>query len=187
MEKIQVGIDTTCYPMPCSLVGMNVGGKATFLTVAWFSMVNVNPRYLMIALGKSHYSNPGIRENGAFSLNIPSVSMVEATDYCGMVSGRKFDKAALFDVFYGRLATAPMIKECPYNVECKLVQVVELPGDELFIGEIVAAYSDERYLTDGVPDLQKMNPLVLAMPGKKYISLGSEVGRAWEIGKRLIK
>jgi flavin reductase (DIM6/NTAB) family NADH-FMN oxidoreductase RutF len=186
MEKIEIGIEATCYPMPCSLVGMNVEGKPNFLTVAWFSKVNVKPPYIMVALGKSHYSNPGIKENKTFSLNIPSAAMAEATDYCGIVSGKKYDKASLFGVFYGKLKTAPMIRECPYNLECRLVQTVDLPGDELFIGEIVAAYSDERYLTNGLPDLQKMKPFVLAMPQRKYVSLGKQFGAAWEMGKGLI-
>jgi len=186
MEKIQMSTETICYPMPCSLVGVNVGGKPNYLTVAWFSMVNVKPPYLMIALGKAHYTNPGIKENGTFSVNIPSVAMADVTDYCGIVSGKKYDKSTKFETFYGKLKTAPMIKECPYNVECKVVQTADLPADELFIGEIVAAYSDERYLVNGVPDLRKIAPFTLSMPDRKYIALGSEVGPAWEMGKKLI-
>ena len=186
MEKNKLSTESICYPMPCSLVGANVGGKPNYLTIAWFSMVNSKPPYLMIALGKAHYTNPGIKENGTFSVNVPSVAMAEVTDYCGLVSGKKHSKATLFETFYGKLKTAPMIKECPYNVECKLVQTVDLPADELFIGEIIAAYSDERYLTKGLPDLHKIAPLVLSIPERKYLALGAEVGSAWEMGKKLI-
>jgi flavin reductase (DIM6/NTAB) family NADH-FMN oxidoreductase RutF len=186
MEKIEIGIDAISYPMPCSLVGTKVEGKANFLTVAWFSMVNFKPPCIMAALGKSHHSNPGIKESKAFSINIPSVSMAEVTDYCGLVSGKKFDKAASFEVFYGKLGT-PMIKECPYNFECKLVQTVDLPADELFIGEIVTAYSDERYLTNGVPDMAKIQPFILNMPQTTFYGLGAPAGRAWAMGKSLIK
>ena len=186
MEKIELSSQTICYPMPCSLVGVNVGGKANYLTVAWFSMVNFKPPYLMIALGKSHYTNPGIRENGTFSLNIPSAAMADVTDYCGIVSGKKYDKAKMFETFYGKLKTAPMIKECPFNVECKVIQTVDFTVDELFIGEIIASYSDERYLTDGVPDMRKIAPFILSMPERKYLTLGAEVGPAWEMGKKFI-
>ena len=186
-EKKEIGADNICYPMPCSLVGVNVAGKATFLAVAWFSMVNVKPPYLMLALAKGHYSNPGITENGTFSVNIPSVSMAEATDFCGIVSGKKHDKSKVFEVFYGRLKTAPMIKECPYSLECRLVKNVELPGDELFIGEVVAAYTDERFMTGGVPDLVKMKPFILSMADRRYVALGDEIGKAWELGKKLLK
>ena len=186
MEKIQIKMESIPYPMPCSLVGVNVGGKPNYLTVAWFSMVNFKPPYLMIALGKSHYTNPGIKENGTFSLNIPSAAMADVTDYCGIVSGKKYDKAKMFETFYGKLKTAPMIKECPFNVECKVIQRVDFTVDELFIGEIMASYSDERYLMDGVPDMRKIAPLILSMPERKYLTLGAEVGPAWEMGKKLI-
>ncbi len=186
VDKIEVAANVACYPMPCSIVGTIVDGKPNFLTIAWFSMVNLKPPYIMLALGDGHYSNPGIEANGTFSLNIPSAALMEATDYCGIVSGKKYDKSGVFDVFYGKLKTAPMITECPYSVECRVVKVVELQGDRLFIGEVVAAYSEQRYVTDGVPDLAKMKPFVLAMPNHKYLGLGEAIGNAWEAGKKLL-
>jgi flavin reductase (DIM6/NTAB) family NADH-FMN oxidoreductase RutF len=187
MAKIEVSAERLFYPMPCSLVGANVGGKANFLTVAWFTMVNPKPACVMVTLNKDHYTNAGITENGTFSINIPSAGLVEKVDYCGIVSGRKIDKSAIFGTFYGNLKTAPMIKECPFNVECRLIQTVELPMEQLFIGEIVAAYSEEQYLTDGLPDMAKMNPLLLIQPRKMYAAVGADVAPAWEIGKKMIK
>ena len=187
MEKVETGIRNISYPMPISILGAKVGDKVNFLTVAFFSVVSLKPPHILAALGKSHYTNIGIRETGVFSINIPSVSMAEATDYCGMVSGKQVDKSAVFDVFYGKVDKAPMIKDCPYNLECKLIQTVDLPSDDLFIGEVIAAYSDNRYLTDGVPDMTKINPLILSMPQMTYLSLGSSVGKAWNMGKARIK
>ena len=97
------------------------------------------------------------------------------------------DKSDLFDSFYGKLETAPMIRECPFSAECRLVQTVELPGEELFIGEIVAAYCDEGCLTEGAPDQKKGNPFVLLMPDRKYLALGQEIGPAWKMGKKFMK
>jgi flavin reductase (DIM6/NTAB) family NADH-FMN oxidoreductase RutF len=186
MEKIELSTQTVCYPMPCVLVGANVRGKPNYLTVAWFSMVNMKPPYLMVALNKAHYTNSGIKENGTFSINIPTATMADIIDYCGLVSGKDYNKAKVFQTFYGKLRTAPMVKECPFNVECKVVQTVNFPGNELFIGEIIASYSDERYLTEGLPDLRKIAPFILSTPKPKYLALGAEVGPAWEIGKKLI-
>jgi flavin reductase (DIM6/NTAB) family NADH-FMN oxidoreductase RutF len=80
-----------------------------------------------------------------------------------------------------------MIKDCPYNLECRLVKTVDLPVDELFIGEIVAAYSDNIYLTDGIPDMTKIKPFVLSMPQTTFYSIGEAVGQAWGMGKNRIK
>lgn len=187
MTKIEIVGGRAFYPMPCSVVGADIDGKANYLTIAWFSMVNPDPPYLAVAMGKSHYTNSGIKANSTFSVNIPSVDMAEKVDYCGVVSGRKFDKAAIFETFYGKLETAPMIREFPFNAECRVVQIVELPAEELFIGEIIMAYCNENCLTGGVPDLKKMNPFVLSMSDKRYWALGQDIGAAWEIGKKLIK
>ncbi len=187
MQKIEVAAERICYPMPCSLVGANVGGKANFITIAWFTMVNPKPPYVLATMNTAHSTNQGVKENGTFSVNIPSVDIVEKTDYCGLVSGRKYDKSTVFDTFYGRLRTAPMIAESAFSAECRLVQTVDLPMEELFIGEIVGAYSEERYMTDGIPDLKKMKPFILMQTQKQYTGLGPDIAPAWEAGRKLIK
>ena len=156
MDKINLGSTIPAYPMPVSLVGTHVNGKPNFMTVAWFSMVSYNPPRIAIALGKGHYTNPGIKENKTFSVCLPSLDMVEITDYCGIVSGKKTDKSEIFGLFYGELKTAPMIKDCPLNMECKLVEIVESASNEILIGEIIGTYTEEKFLTEGKFDFGKM-------------------------------
>jgi len=187
MNKIEITTETILYPMPCSIVGATVNKKPNYLAVAWFTMVNPKPPCIGISLGKIHYTNSGIKESGSFSINIPSATMVGVTDYCGIVSGKKYDKAKSFETFYGKTGNAPMIQECPYNMECRLIDVVDFPASELFIGEIMAVYSDERYLTDGAPDIKKIDPLVLSMPERSYLTLGEHIAEAWDVGKKLIR
>jgi flavin reductase (DIM6/NTAB) family NADH-FMN oxidoreductase RutF len=110
--------------------------------------------------------------------------MVEITDYCGIVSGKKSDKSRIFELFYGELKTAPMIKDCPLNMECMLVEIVESGSNEIFIGDIVGTYTEERFLTDGKMDFKKMKPLVLSQPDTSYWNLGQQVAKAWSIGKK---
>ena len=110
--------------------------------------------------------------------------MVEITDFCGIVTGKKTDKSEIFDVFYGELKTAPLIKECPLSMECKLVDTVVSGLNEIFIGEIVGTYTEERFLTDGKLDFGKMKPFILSQPDTAYWSLGEPVAKAWSIGKK---
>jgi len=184
MEKKDIGAKNFWYPMPITLVGANVNGKPNYLTIAFCGMVNLRPPAISVALNKAHYTNSGIRENKTFSVNIPSAEMAKITDYCGLVSGSKVDKSKLFETFYGKLKTAPMIRECPLNLECKLVQTLEFSVDEVFVGEIIAAYAEERYLTNGLPDIKKINPIVFSMHDNNYWKVGDLVGRAWNIGKK---
>ena len=170
--------------MPVSLVGAHVDGKANFLAVAWFSMVSYKPPRIAIALGKGHYTNPGIKENKTFSVCLPSEDMAEITDYCGIVSGKKTDKSEIFNLFYGELNTAPMIIDCPLNMECTLVEIVESSLNEIFIGEIVGTYTEERFLTDGKSDFKKTKPLILSQPDTSYWRIGEPLAKAWSIGKK---
>jgi flavin reductase (DIM6/NTAB) family NADH-FMN oxidoreductase RutF len=187
MEKIELAPGRVPYPMPCSLVGANIKGKPNYLAIAWFTMANPNPPFVLVAMNKAHYTNSGVRENGTFSINIPSAAITDRMDYCGLVTGHKTDKSDVFETFYGKLKTAPMIKECACNVECQLERTVDLPMEELFIGEIVAVYSEERYLTEGVPDLRKINPVLLIQSQRRYATLGEDIGPAWEMGNKLKK
>lgn len=184
MEKINLGSTIPVYPMPVSLVGAHVNGKPNFLAIAWFTMAGYNPPMIAISLGKGHYTNPGIKENEAFSVCLPSEDMVEITDYCGIVSGKKTDKSGIFDVFYGELKTAPMIKDCPLCMECKLDKVVDNGRNEMFIGQIMGVYTEERFLTEGKLDFNKMKPLILSQPDTSYWKLGEKIADAWSIGKQ---
>ncbi len=168
--------------MPTTLVGATVEGKANFMAVAWVSRVNMTPPMIAIAVRQGRHTRKGIVANNTFSVCIPSVEMEKVTDYCGVESGSRSDKSRLFDVFYGELGTAPMIAECPVNMECRLLQVVELPTHGVFIGEIVAAYSEERFLIDGKPDVLKTNPMLLTLPDRRYWALGDQVGSAYQDG-----
>ena len=186
MAKTSFNLRTTAYPMPVVLVGADVGGKPNFMAVAWFSKVNSDPPMMMVAIGKRQYTGEGIVENGCFSVNLPGGDLVTETDYCGIVSGRAEDKARLFDVFYGESGAAPMIRGCPVNYELRLAETVELPGTNVFIGEIVGAYVDEERRSGQVPDVPLVEPFMLVQsPPSQYFGLGPRLADAFEAGKKL--
>jgi flavin reductase (DIM6/NTAB) family NADH-FMN oxidoreductase RutF len=187
MEKIKLDKNSFLFPMPMVLVGAVVDGRANFMAVGWVSRVNFDPPMMAVALGKFHYTNTGIHKNKAFSVNIPGIALMEKVDYCGIVSGEKTDKSKIFDIFYGELPAAPMIRECPLSLECRLVNTVDLPTNSLFIGEIVGAYSEKRYLTEGKPDIRKISPFTLTMPDNNYWKIGENAGKAWSVGKNFGK
>jgi len=182
MEKIKVGTDFSGYPVPTVLVGAEVKGQANFMAVGWVTRVNMKPPMIAVGLNMDHYTPKGIEESGSFSVNVPGPDLLEKTDYCGIVSGRDVDKSSLFSVFYGDLGNAPMIQECPLCIECRLLEVYRLPSNGLFVGEVVAVYTEERYLTDGQPDIRKMKPFVLTSPDAYYCSVGERLGKAWNVG-----
>ncbi len=185
MKKKLDGINVL-YPTPTVLVGAMVDGKPNYITIAHIGIVNhAKPYLISLSMGKVHHTNPGIRENKAFSVNIPSENLVVETDYAGLVSGKKTDKSDLFEIFYGELENAPMIKECPLNMECRLYDTYDTPTHDLFIGEIVETYADESVLTEGKVDLTKLKPLLFDMSSVKYWSVGDVIAGCWNVGKQL--
>jgi flavin reductase (DIM6/NTAB) family NADH-FMN oxidoreductase RutF len=182
-NKIDLGAGVASYPMPVVLVGAIVKGKPNFLAIGWFVNAGYKPPKVAVVLNKAHYTNQGIKENKTFSVCIPSENMMEATDYCGLVSGSSVDKSRVFDVFYGKLKTAPMIADCPVSLECKLDKIVDTGQHEIFIGEVVSTYTEENYLTEGTVDLHKTKPFILLHKERTYYTLGEPKGKAFSVGK----
>lgn len=183
-----IGPVNALYPMPTTLVGATVNGKPNFLAVAHVGILNHGtPQYLSIGLSKVHHSNPGIHANRTFSICMPSEDLMVETDYCGIMTGKKTDKAALFDLFYGELATAPMIRQCPVNMELKLHDVMDFPTHDIFIGELVQTYAEDHVLSEGKVDIAKLRPLLFDMASIQYWRLGAAVGKCWNVGKKLKK
>jgi flavin reductase (DIM6/NTAB) family NADH-FMN oxidoreductase RutF len=187
MSKVKLGPQTLIYPKPAFLVGADVDRKPNFLTVAWGGIACGSPPMVSVAIRKNRYTLMGIKQNMAFSLNVPSRDYVVETDYCGITSGAKTDKVADcgFQVFYGDLAGAPMIEECPVNLECKVDRILDLGSHYLVIGEIMEAHVSGDCLTDGKPDVRKIQPIayITGQPGN-YYCMGENVGEAFSIGKK---
>jgi flavin reductase (DIM6/NTAB) family NADH-FMN oxidoreductase RutF len=185
MSKVNLGQRALIYPAPAVLVGANVAGKANFMTAAFCGIVNGQPPMVSTSLQHHRYTLVGIKENDTFSVNIPSVDIMTETDYCGIVSGNKTDKVAdcKFSLFYGKLTTAPMIDQCPINLECKVVHILNLGTHALVIGQVEDTFITESCLTDGKPDVEKIKPFLSAMG--QYREFGKTIGTSHILGKQL--
>jgi flavin reductase (DIM6/NTAB) family NADH-FMN oxidoreductase RutF len=181
MEKMKLGPMPYMSVMPILLVGANVRGKPNYMTAAWATVACMAPPMVCVAINKARYTAKGIEENKTFSLNVPSASQVVETDHCGLVSGSLEDKSGVFESFYGSLKTAPMAKECPVTIECMLFKSIDCGSHLLHIGQIVEIYADKTCMTDGKPDITKINPIVYAQA--TYFEVGKQVDRAFFAGK----
>ncbi len=191
MKKIALGPQTLIYPMPAFLIGANVGEKPNFMTAAWSGIAASTPPMITVALQPHRYTMKGIRENGVFSVNVASAELAAETDYCGLVSGTtKADKvkACNFTIFYGELKNAPLIEQCPVNLECKVVHTLALGSHTLVVGQIEEVYVSEDCMTDGEPDQTKIDPLLYVTGANKaYFRIGEKIGPAFKIGMEIKK
>ena len=185
MEKVKIGALTLVYPTPAFLIGTNVAGKPNFMTAAWSGIACSEPPMISVAIRHPRYTLKGMYENMSFSVNVPSASQVKEVDFCGIKSGAKEDKvkACNFKVFYGKVETAPMVEQCPVNLECRIAHMLNLGSHMLVVGRIEEVYVSGDCITDGHPDVKKIRPLLWTMlPANVYQELGEVAGKAFKIG-----
>jgi flavin reductase (DIM6/NTAB) family NADH-FMN oxidoreductase RutF len=182
--KTKLGKRNALYPMPTVLVGMLVDGRPNFITVAHVGIMDLTT--ISISVKREHYSDKGIKKTKEFSINIPSARLVKEVDFCGMFSGERADKSDLFHVFAGKATDAPMIDECPLNMECRVVKTLDYSGHDVFIAEIVETHCDDDVLVDGKVDPGKLDPILFFMEDRGYHSLGGKIAAAWSAGEELL-
>lgn len=188
MVKILMGPQMVLGTRPVFLVGANVDDKPNFMAVGACGVANLEPPMISVAIRHGRYTLKGIRQNMTFSVNVPPVDLVKETDYCGLVSGSKVNKveACQFNVFYGKLNNAPLIGQCPVNLECGVVHVLNLGSHSLIVGRIEETHISENCLTDGKPDANKIKPFISAPePDSKYLALGQIIAESHSIGREL--
>lgn len=176
------------YPMPALLVGANVDDKPNFMACAWCGIVNSEPPMLSVSLRPARYTLRGIEQNMTFSVNVPTAEWIRETDYCGIVTGAEADKVEVcqFKVFYGQLNNAPLIEQCPVNLECTVEHVLELVSHKLIVGKIVETHVSEDCLTEGKPDVNKIKPFIYVRSAtRQYQAFGEVLGRAHLIGEEI--
>jgi flavin reductase (DIM6/NTAB) family NADH-FMN oxidoreductase RutF len=183
MDKSKLGPQTLLFPMPATLIGAQVDSKPTYMTAAWCAIAAHEPPSVAVAIRQERYTLKGVREKGTFSVNVPSSSMVKEVDYCGLYSGRKRDKSQIFTTFYGELETAPLIEECPVNLECRAIHYLDLGSHTLVVGEIIQTYVTGNCLTDNRVDPGNIDPLIYIPGTSKYHRLGEVIAPAFAIGR----
>lgn len=138
------------YPLPAVMVSCgDKEGNANIVTIAWTGTVCTNPAMLYISLRPERHSYQMIKETGEFVVNLTTKDLVYATDYCGVRSGRdvdKFKEMKLTKQKAEKLMYAPIIKESPVSIECKVVEIKELGTHHMFLAQVLAVDIDERYM-----------------------------------------
>jgi flavin reductase (DIM6/NTAB) family NADH-FMN oxidoreductase RutF len=190
IKKTQFGKVPLIYPIPIILAGALVHGKPNFETLGDVGIMGIKPPIVYISSGVHHYTNIGILEHGTFSINFPSTSLLTKTDYCGVVSGHEIDKSQLFDLFYGELETAPMIEECPVNLECKVIKEFSILHRQVFIGDVVQTYVNKDLIIESkgrkqIGDMTKLDPIIYALDNR-YYSIGKPIGIGYQESKKLL-
>ena len=169
---------TLLMPVPAVMVSCaDSKGKANIITIAWAGTINSEPPMLSISVRPNRFSYHIIEGTKEFVVNIPDKNTVFATDLCGVKSGRAEDKFLLTGLSKGKASTvsAPIILECPMNLECKVRQQINLGSHTMFIAEITAVQVSSNLINkDGKFDIEKAETIGFAHGN--YFKLGKKLG-----------
>lgn len=178
MSKIKWKAGTFEYPIPAVMVSCGDMEKSNILTVAWTGIINTNPPMVYISVRQSRYSYNIIKENMEFVINLTTERLANATDWCGVKSGANVDKFKEMKLTKEKanMVKAPLIKESPVSIECRVKKIVPLGSHDMFIAEVLCIDADEEYIDEnGAFDISKCKLLAYANGG--YYSLGKKIGK----------
>ena len=184
-----IGAKTIVYPTPVFIVGTyDKDGRPNAMNAAWAGICCSSPPCVSIALRKATYTYGNIVEQKAFTISIPSQDFVREADYFGIATGRTEDKffTAGLTPEKSDLVNAPYVKEFPLSLECKLLHTLEIGLHTQFIGEILDVKAEENVLgDDGLPQIEKIKPLIFSPSNQSYYGLGEYLGKAFSLGKAI--
>jgi len=179
MRKVTLDRAASLMPVPVILLSsVAEDGSMNLMTVSWAGVACSTPPVVSVAIRPERHSYGLIRETGEFVLNLPSASLLRTVDFCGTVSGRhvaKFAEARLTPI-PGLKVRAPMIRECPINLECVVRNSLVLGSHVLFLAEVVALHADEEVVENGGVIIGRVAPLAYDPFGGDYWSLKEVVG-----------
>lgn len=166
--KFELKPQTIFSPVPVVMVSCGTMENANIISVAWTGIVNSEPPLVYVSIRPTRKSYEIIKEEREFIINIPNENLVWQVDFCGTKSGKNIDKfkEASLQKEKGKLVKAPLIKECPINLECKVKEIKSLGSHDMFIAEIINIHADEEFIENGKLNYDKMN--LLSYMGNKY-------------------
>ena len=175
------------YPLPAVMVSTaDTKGNDNIITVAWTGTICTDPAMLYISVRPERYSYHMLKESGEFVVNLTTEQLARATDWCGVRSGRDYDKWREMKLTRGKaekLSYAPTIAESPVNIECKVTEVKELGSHHMFLAEVMAVQVDEKYMEKNGKFALNSTGLLTYSHGEYHV-LGKPLGRfGWSVKK----
>ena len=189
MTKVSWKAGTMLAPLPPALISCGTVQKPNVMTAAWSGIICTEPTLVYVSIRPSRFSNELIRKSGEFVINVPTVDMAKAVDFCGVRSGRDTDKFKQTGLIAAKSSAveAPQIEQSPVSLECKVKEITPFGTHDMFLAEVVAVDIDEKYL-DKSSALRLDRAGLLAYAHGFYYALGRKIGKfGWSVEKKSTK
>lgn len=187
MEKISFKPGTLLAPLPVIMASIGQNPEEyNIITIAWTGIINSEPPMTYISVRKSRHSHSLLVKNKEYVINLPSENLTFATDLCGVKSGKDINKfeAQKLTPIPADIIKAPMIKECPINIECRVVDIISYPSHDMFVSEILKVHADENLMDDNGRLQVEKAQLISYIHGEYY---GQKTKRLGTFGYSIMK
>lgn len=178
---------TMVYPLPAVLVSCGDERESDLMTAAWTGTICSEPPMCYVSIRKSRKCHEIISRTGEFVINLTNVKMSRVTDWCGVKSGRDYDKWAETGLTRGKSEKikAPTVEQSPISIECKVVEVKELGSHDMFVAEVVNVQADEKYINEKTGAFDEKRADLMAYSHGHYYTIGKKIGKyGWTVEKR---
>lgn len=180
---------TMVYPLPAAIISCGIlPENYNLITVSWIGTISTNPPMCYISIRPERYSYHLIKQAGEFVINLTNEEMAYAADWCGVKSGRDHNKFEEMKLTPGiaELVNAPIIKESPLCIECKIKDIIPLGSHDMFIAQVVNIQANKKYIDPETDSLDMAKAKLIAYSHGHYYKLGQEIGKfGWTVNKKL--
>ncbi len=171
---------TLIYPLPAVMVSCGEEPPDyNIITISWTGTLCTDPPLCYISVRPGRHSYEIIKKNREFVINLTTEELANKTDWCGVKSGKDFNKFSKMKLTPGKanVVKAPIIVESPVNIECRVKEIIELGTHHMFLSEVVSVQVDEKYLDPATGLFRMEDAGLLAYSHGKYYGLGSFIGK----------
>lgn len=179
MSKVSFKPGTMIYPLPAVMVSCGeTPEEYNIITIGWVGTICSEPPMCYISVRKSRLSHEIISKTKSFVINLTTKELAKATDWCGVKSGRDFDKFKEMKLtpIKASVVNAPIIIESPLNIECEVVEIKELGSHDMFIAKVVNINADEKLINPKTNSFELEKANLLTYSHGKYYTIGEKLG-----------
>ena len=175
------------FPEPvCIVATYDSKGVANAMNAAWGGISDTNEIHL--CLSSEHKTVKNLLKKKCFTVSCGTEDTYIACDYVGMISGNDVNdklKKCNFHTEKASKVNAPIIKELPFALECKLISYDPDTGHTY--AKIVAVSVDSKILTKDKIDIKKLKPIIFDGENHTYHAIGRKVGYAFKDYKKIVR
>jgi flavin reductase (DIM6/NTAB) family NADH-FMN oxidoreductase RutF len=180
MSKLDWKPGTMIAPVPAVMVSIGAStAEYNIITISWTGTLCSDPSMCYIAVRPDRHSYDILCKNREFVINLTTKELAFATDWCGVRSGKKYNKFKEMKLTpcMATIVKAPIIEESPVNIECKVKEIIPMGTHHVFIAEVVNVKVDDKYLNSKTGALQLIDANPIGYLHGFYFETGKKIGK----------